>query len=257
MDAAAAAAQPDAAELQRLRQRVSELDGENRRLEGEIAAANTPEKPVEKPAPKPADPEAIKQAEDLLGRVKANPGNGDTVEELANALHKADAPTREKAANELKAIVAADPKNKEARLALASVMATRFRDLRNPMDQGKLAGDIKTELDKALEIDPAYYDAQHFMAIMKVNYPPFTDEFKTANKDLDRALELQASLPWEDEFGDIYAAYSGWYRAQGMLDEAAAKVQAGLDKAPRHEGLLAEKKKVDEARTAKNAPKEE
>lgn len=261
-DAAAAATQPDAAEMQRLRQRVSELEGETRRLDGELAAAKatgekTADKPADNPGTKPADPEAIKLAADLLTRLKANPGNQDTVEELSKALHKADAATREKAVSELKALVTTEPQNKEARLALASVMAIRFRDLRNPMDQGKLAGDIKTELDKALEIDPAYYDAQHFMAIMKVNYPPFTDEFKTANKDLDRALELQAGLPWEDEFGEIYQAYSGWYRTQGMLDEATAKVQAGLDKAPRHDGLLAEKKNVDDAKAAKNAPKEE
>jgi hypothetical protein len=94
------------------------------------------------------------------------------------------------------------------------------------------------------------------MAVMKVNYPTFTDEFKTANKDLDKALELQANMAWDDSFADIYVHYSVWYRKQGKLDEAAVKVQAGLDKAPRNEALLAEKKAVDEARAAKNTPKE-
>jgi hypothetical protein len=87
-----------------------------------------------------------------------------------------------------------------------------------------------------------------FLALMKVEYPTFSPEFKGANQDLERALKLQAKMTWEDDFADIYVGYSTWYRKQGKLDEAAARCQAGLDKAPRHEGLLAEKKKVEDAR---------
>lgn len=258
----AAAKSANTAELTALRDKVAKLEAETRRLEAELAtrpAASTTDKPAEPPAdkqPAAADPEAVKQAQELLGKVKANPTDYDTVEKLAEALRKADASTREKAIADLKAIVAADPRNKEARLALASVMVTRFRDLRNPMDQGALAAEIKTELDKAIDIDPGYYEAQHFLALMKTGYPPFTEEFKTANKDLDRAIELQSKMTWDDSFSEIYAAYAGWYRRQGKLEEAAAKVQAGLDKDPRNEDLLAEKKRIDDARAAKEGSKE-
>jgi len=255
-------AESRAEEITALEAKVRDLEAQVARLQEELVVARAAQpapaakQPAEQPIERPVPTEANRKAEDLLARVKANPANEDLFEEMADALEKADNATRLNAVDELKALVAAEPRNKDARMALATALATRFRDLLNPMDQGKLAADIKVELDKALEIDPEYYYAQHFMAVMKVNYPPFTDEFKTADKDLDKTLELQAKMPWEKDFAEVYAAYSKWYRAQGKLEEAAAKVQAGLDKEPRDEGLLAEKKKVDEARAAKDAPKE-
>ena len=45
----------------------------------------------------------------------------------------------------------------------------------------------------------------------------------------------------------MYAAYAEWYFKQDKLEEAAAKVQAGLDHAPRNQGLLDEQTKIENA----------
>lgn len=231
------------AALAELRKRLEALESSRKEVPATTAADT---------APTPTQPETdvTAQVDGLLPQVRANPGDQNKLSELAGLLRKADKAARDKAISELRALVAEQPQSKEARLALAELLTTRFADLKNPMDQGRLASDVKKELDAALKIDPDYYDAVHFLAILKANYPTFTSEFQTAEKELLKAVELQAALTWEDRFADIYATWGMWYRVQGKLDEAGAKVQQGLDKAPRHEGLLAEKQRIEAARQA-------
>ena len=68
--------------------------------------------------------------------------------------------------------------------------------------------------------------------------------------DSEVLAHLLATAPgpgWEDRFADMYAAYAEWYFKQDKLEEAAAKVQAGLDHAPRNQGLLDEQTKIENA----------
>lgn len=244
-------AEPQLADLQA---RIRELEQKIAELE----AARTPQ-PAAQPKPEaetPAQPDAtalqesVKRIDALLPLVKSDAATGKQRDDLLELLFKSDRETRDRVIGEIQKWVADEPANKQARLALASVLVARFADLKKDdfMGQATLAGQITDEAQKALELDPEFYEAVAFLALMKVEYPTFSPEFKAANKDLNRALELQAKLTWEERFADVYVGYSTWYRKQGKLDEAAAKCQAGLDKSPRHEGLLAEQKKVDEAR---------
>lgn len=246
---------------------VAELKATIAGLEKKIAeleAAKATQPTVEKkPEPeKPAQPDAAALAETakridaLLPQVKSDAATGKQRDELLELLFKSDKPTRDRVIADMQEWVKAEPGNKHARMALASALVSRFADIKRDdfMAQATLAGDITGEAEKSLELDPEFYEAVAFLALMKVEYPTFSPEFKGANKDLDRAITLQAKLTWEDRFAEIYVGYSTWYRKQGKLDDAAAKVQAGLDKAPRNEGLLAEQKKIDDARAAAQGP---
>ncbi|MCB9895069.1 MAG: hypothetical protein H6839_11515 [Planctomycetes bacterium] len=242
-------------EVARLNKRIGELQSEIDRLKA-APVASEPEKdstdpaePTKTPVDPQPDPELQRKLEDLLPLVKGETGS-ESLRKLQTLLYSADKATRDDYIAKVRKWVEDEPQNKQARMALASVLTTRFQDLKNPMDQGALATQIKKETETALEIDPEYYEAQHFLAILKVNYPTFMPEFTGADKDLDKALELQAKMTWEDRFADIYSAYGMWYRKQEKYDEAAAKVQAGLDHAPRNQGLLDEQQAIEDARKA-------
>jgi tetratricopeptide (TPR) repeat protein len=244
--------------------RVEQLQATIAALEKRIAelesakpqpAAETPRpaQPETGPSPAPdarAKAEAVARLDALLPLVKSDAATTRQRDEMLELLFKTDKETRDRVIAEMQKWVTDEPSNKQARLALASALVSRFADLKRDdfMGQATLAGKITEEAEEALKLDPEFYDAVAFLALMKVEYPTFSPEFKGANKDLERALKLQAKMTWEDHFADIYVGYSTWYRKQGKLDEAAARCQAGLDKAPRHEGLLAEKKKVEDAR---------
>ena len=206
----------------------------------------TPEDTPETTPPAP-DPKVKQRLTDLLPLVKTGTDR-EALNEAVELIYGSDKQTRDDFITEIQTWVKNEPNNKYARLTLARALTTRFQDLEGKfMKQGELAGQIRTETEKALETDPDYYEAVHFLAILEVNYPAFTPEFKGADKDLDKALELQKTLTWEDHFADIYTAYAQWHRKQGQLDAAAAKVQAGLDHAPRNQGLLDEQKRIEDA----------
>lgn len=245
-------------QVEKLKAEVAALEKKVAELEAEKAKQPTVEaKPAEPTPATPAQPddaaaqaEAAKRVEALLPLVKSDSATGKQRDELLEQLFKADKPTRDRVIEDMKKWVNDEPANKHARMGLANALVSRFVDLKKDdfMGQATLAGQITDEAEKALELDPEFYEAVAFVALMKVEYPTFSPEFKGAHKDLDRALELQAKLTWEDRFAEIYVGYSMWYRKQGKLDEAAAKCQAGLDKAPRNDALIAEQKKVEDAR---------
>lgn len=216
-------------------------------------AAQAP--PENKPAPEPEAPAADRPAPNPERELEAVwplvKGGTDAaaIDELMELATKGDKPFRDAIIQRVRDWVKEEPANARARLALAVVLTTRFRDLRTePMKQGELAAEVKGELEKALEIDPAFYDAVHFMAILKANYPSFTPEFKGAQKDLDKALEMQAQLPWDERFCEVYVAYATWYRVQKKYEEALAKVNDGLQKSSQNAGLLAEKANIEKAK---------
>ena len=230
------------------------IDGLEERLksleEAKTAESSTPTDPAEEPPPvSRALP--IKVVRELLAQllpmIESNPGDRKSIGEYINLLQIGDKEDRDQAIEAMEKLVAADPESKEARMALASVLQTRFRDVRQGIKQGALATRIKEHVSKALDLDSEFYDAQHYLAIMQVGYPVFMEVFKTADKDLDKALELQAKLPWEDLFAEIYAAYGEWHLKKGEHELALKKVQEGLDKAPRNQGLLNQKKKIEAA----------
>ncbi len=232
------------AEITALTTRVSALEKQI----ASQASAGTSKPEIAEPTPaedtpKPDAAAADRQYETLWPLVKS--GDKKAMNELSELANGSSKEFRDRVIKQARDWVKDEPENKQARLTLASLLVSRFQDLRSePMKQGALAGEIVTEIDKALTIDPDYYEARHFLAIMKANYPTFAPEFKTANIDLDKALEMQAQMPWEDIFCEIYAAYSMWFRKQGKLDEALAKVNAGLEKSSQDAGLLAEKEAV-------------
>lgn len=232
-----------------LRAKIADLEAEIEELKQRAETPDNDEgEEVDLPV-KTLDPAVVeRKVNELMPLVRA--GDGNAMGELTDTLNRADKASRDDAIQRLRDWASDEPDNKHARLALAMVLTTRFRDLANPMEQGALASEVKTEIEKATEIDPDYYEARHFLAILKVNYPPFTPEFKEADKDLDKALELQQAMTWEDHFAEIYASYSMWHRMQNQLDEAAGWVQKGLDRAPRNQGLLDERARVEEARDA-------
>lgn len=250
--------------------KISKLSSKNKELADEVDALNTklesaptttpaPEEPpvteptVENPEDTPEatpdvpDPKVKQRLSELWPLVKTGTDR-EALNEALRLANGADKETRDDFITKMQTWVKDEPNNKYARLAFAQALTTRFQDLEGKfMKQGELAGQVKSETDKALETDPDYYDAVHFLAILKVNYPAFTPEFKEANGDLDKALELQKTLTWEDHFADIYTAYAQWHRKQGQLDAASTKVQAGLDHAPRNQGLLDEQKRIEDA----------
>lgn len=233
-------APPATGETEALKQRISELESEIATLK-EAPPEATPDSGPE------IDTESIwQELEELMPMVKA--GDMTAIGKMQAHLDGANKEIRDSYITRMRDWVKQEPENKHARVALAMALTSRFRDLKNPMDQGALAGQVKEETLKALEIDPEYYEAQHFLAILQSSYPAFTPEFKTADVQLDRALALQAKMTWEDRFAEIYAAYGRWYRQQKKFDEAAAKVQAGLDLAPRNQGLLDEQQRIEDAR---------
>lgn len=237
------------AEILALTKRVSELE---KQLASQPAAntsnpAETEPKPVDD---KPANDTAAadRQSEALWPLVKS--GDKKAMNDLSELANGSSKEFRDRVIQQARDWVKDEPESKQARLTLASLLVSRFQDLRSePMKQGALAGEIITEIDKALTIDPDYYEARHFLTIMKANYPTFAPEFKTANVDLDKALEMQAQMPWEETFCEIYVAYSMWFRKQGKLDDALARVNAGLEKSSQDAGLLAEKEAVMAAQT--------
>lgn len=244
-------------ENEQLKLRIKSLEAEIEALkasepepgtEPPTPTVETPETPEPELPPQP-DPAVKQRLAELLPLVKTGADRA-ALREAMDTINDSDKQTRDDFISEMQAWVKDEPQNKHARVALAYALGSRFQDLQdNPMKQGALAGQLKTEIEKAIEIDPDYYEAVHFLAIMKVNYPTFTSEFKDANTSLDRALEMQASMTWEDRFSDIYLHYAEWFFKQDMLDEAAAKVQAGLDHAPRNQGLLDEQRKIDDAQS--------
>lgn len=171
--------------------------------------------------------------------------NNSDVYEL---LWQVDAKTRKEVVDKLKAMVAENPEDKHLRLALANALITTFADVKQGIEQGVLAGAIMKEARTAEKIDPDFYDAVAFIAVYKANYPEGFAEFNEAWKDLDKALEMQAKMPWEDRFGEIYVAYSAWFFKQKKYDEALTKAQAGLDKDARNQELIDLKKKIEEAK---------
>ena len=232
-----------------LKKRIAELEAEIETLKAEASPAAETET-VEAPPEVEVDPEVKRQLADLLPLVKGETST-DSLEKLVGTLERADEQTRIDYVEEMRNWVKNDPESKHAHLALALTLTARFQDLEGDiMKQAALAGEVAEETNKAIEIDPEFYEAVHFLGILQVNYPSFTPEFKEANKTLDRALEMQAEMTWEDDFAEIYAAYGMWYRVQKKYDDAAAKVQAGLDLAPRNQGLLDEQQRIEDARNA-------
>jgi outer membrane murein-binding lipoprotein Lpp len=237
---------------EKLSARITQLEAEIERLKKQPEApTELPVKPAEpepQPAPEPAkpDPEVVKRLDELLPMIKA--ADSKSMETAYELIVASDKQTRDDFIARVQQWVKDEPQSKVARLALATVLVSRFRDLKDPMKQGALAGQIKTETEKAIEIDPEYYDAVHFLAVLQVNYPTFTPEFKDANTTLDKALSMQENMTWEDRFAEIYAAYGMWYRMQEKYEDAAAWVQKGLDKAPRDQGLLDEQKAIEDAK---------
>ncbi|KAA0207897.1 hypothetical protein EDM80_15630 [bacterium] len=221
-----------------------------------------PAKPPEKAAPeagaeaKPALPadakakaeEARRKLADLLPGYYANLGDPQTRQKVNDLLWEADAETRKEVVAKLKALVADEPDNKHLRMALAEAMTSTFRDVKQGLEQGILASNIMKEAKKAQSIDPDYYDAVHFVAVFKANYPPGFPEFEGAKADLDKALSMQAKMTWEARFTEIYEAYGKWYLVQKKYDDALAITQAGLDKDARAENLIALKQRIEEAR---------
>lgn len=243
----------DSAELQRLQTRIKELEAEIERLKSTPveSPAIEPAQPEVKTEPEPkSDPQDKQRLDELLPLVKTGTDRA-ALDEALGLIEKADKPTRDDFIAQMRQWTKDEPENKHARLSLALALTSRFQDLRGDMmKQGALAAEVKKETDKALAIDPDYYEAVHFLAILKANYPSFTPEFKDAPASLDKALELQANMTWEDRFADIYTAYAMWYRVQKRYDEAAAKVQAGLDHAPRNQGLIDEQQAIENARNS-------
>ncbi|MCC6574112.1 MAG: hypothetical protein IT462_09990 [Planctomycetes bacterium] len=221
----------------------------------EVAAAtpktapkvDEPKKPevVETPKPLPGAGETGAEIARKLELAKADMSIRENMRAAIDALGQADKQTRADFVAELKKQVAEKPDDKFLRLGLATAMTTQFEDVGPGMEQGKLAYAIAEHADKAIELDKDYYDAVHFIAIFHSHYPPGFPEFKKAGKELDRAIELQAKLVWEETFTEIYGAYGRWLAAQDKKEEALAKVQAGLDKSPRNETLLAQKKELE------------
>jgi outer membrane murein-binding lipoprotein Lpp len=229
-----------------LKARIAELEAEVEALRQAAAATPDPETTPEPEPPVKIDTEAVKRKmEELWPLLQA--GDRNALGDMQDLLDGANKELRDTYITQVRDWVKDEPESKQARMVLAVALATRFQDLKDPMQMGALAGEIKDQTEAALKIDPDYYEARHFLAILKANYPSFTPEFKTANEALDKALELQAKMTWEDRFADIYAAYGMWYRMQKQYDDAAAKVQAGLDLAPRNQGLLDEMKRINNA----------
>jgi tetratricopeptide (TPR) repeat protein len=212
--------------------------------------ANPPDAPTDTAgAAKTPLAKDMRRLEELMPLIKSDV-TGEQVYELVEIAEDSNKAFRDEVISRMRDWVKAEPENSRARLGLALALTTRFRDIRGDMmKQATLAGEVRKEAEKASEIDPEYYDAVHFMAILKVNYPTFAQEFQGAKEDLDKALEMQAQLPWDDAFCEIYAAYSLWYRKQGKLDDAMTKVNAGLQKSPQHKDLLNEKKAIEDRKT--------
>jgi len=241
----------DNGETGKLKLRIDELEAEVARLKAAPPAEVV--KPEEaKPGPEPAKRETIpadearKRFDELLPDVKR--GDDAALGALTDLMYGADKETRDQFIETVRQWVKEEPDNKLAHLTLAAVLTSRFQDLTNPMKMGALAGEIKDATNAALKIDPEYYDAVHFLAILKVNYPTFTPEFKDAPTTLDKAISMQAEMTWEDRFGEIYVGYSQWHRKQNQLDKATERVQQGLDKAPRYQPLLDEQQAIEAAK---------
>jgi cell division protein FtsB len=242
------------AENERLTQQVGELKAEIETLkeakpetDPTVEEPSKPTKEPDKPKNETLDPAVKQRLEELLPLVKAG-ADRKAINDALDLVRKANKPARDEFIKRMQDWVKEEPKNEHARYSLAQALTARFQDIAGqPMKQGALAGQVKEELDKALEVDPDFYDAVRFKAVLEVNYPVFTPEFKEANLALDKAIELQDKMTWEDRFADMYTAYAEWYFKQNKLDQAADKVQAGLDHAPRNQGLLDEKKKIEDA----------
>lgn len=237
-------------ETEPLRREIAELKARIAELEQAPAPEAEPEPTPAAPAAEAPNAEHLARLDELMPAVKTSAG-GTELDEMWELASRGNKALRDEIIRRVREWSSAEPDSARARVALATALTTRFADLDGQfMQQGQLAGEVKKELETALEIDPGYYDAVHFMAIMKANYPPFADEFKTAGVDLDKAIKMQESLPWEERFCDVYTIYSQWLRKQGKLAEAEAKTAAGLQKSPANEGLLAEQAAIKAAREA-------
>ncbi|MBX3459704.1 MAG: hypothetical protein KF696_07015 [Planctomycetes bacterium] len=232
--------------IARLEKRVAELEAAPKPAPPARPEPDSRTDQTEPAQPSPPNPE--RELEAVWPLVQSG-ADASAIDELSGLAMRGDKSFRDTVIQRLRDWVKQEPENARARLALAVLLTTRFIDLRNePMKQGALAAEVKQEIERALEIDPGYYDAVHFLAILKVNYPSFTPEFKGAKTDLDKALEMQAQLPWEERFCDVYAAYGMWYRVQKKYDDALARVNDGLQKSSQNAGLLAEKANIEKAR---------
>ncbi|MHC4839909.1 MAG: hypothetical protein ACYTDT_02970 [Planctomycetota bacterium] len=247
------AAEPDTsaldAEIVTLKARIKELEEAPKKPVVTDGPEPGSENPETVPVPTELSEEDKARIDDLIPTMNTDAAGTEQRNELRELLARADKETRTKAVKTLKELVAKEPENQYARLALAELMTTQFQDVGGGIAAGRLATDIKKEIKKATEIDPEYYDAQHFLALFNVGYPTFMPDFQNANVQLDKCIELQADMTWEERFADVYAAYGQWYQKQQMYDEGLQKVQEGLDKSPRNEGLLARKTSIE---TAKN-----
>jgi tetratricopeptide (TPR) repeat protein len=214
-------------------------------------AADAPDAPPAAAEPRPETAQLLRRIDELLPIIKSSAGSGSELNELVEPAWRAERSYRDALIEKVRQWVKDDPERSRARLALATVLTTRFRDLeRDVMKQAELGSEVQKEVNKALEIDPESYDVWHFLATSNVYYPTFTTEFQEANKALDKALTMQAGMAWEERFCEIYASYGMWYRKQNKLDDALAKVNEGLEKSAQDKGLLAEKAAIEKARTA-------
>lgn len=241
-----------AASVKKLADRVTVLEALPAAAPPAPGVEARPEPAAEKPAAeapgRPAPAEVVARINTLLPGLKSDSGTGAQRDELLGLLFQADKETRDRVIGEMREWAKAEPENKHARLGLANALVSRFADVSGDlMKQGSLAAEIMKEAGTANELDAEFYDALHFIALMKAGYPSFAPEFTQAGKDMDRALAMQANMPWEDRFADIYTAYAKWYRVQKKHDQALAKAQAGLDLAPRNAELLAEKAAIEAA----------
>jgi predicted Zn-dependent protease len=177
---------------------------------GPTAKVDEPKEKTEAEKAKEIEEAKTKLAE-KLGRFYENVSDHAASKDVYELLWQVDAKTRKEVVDKLKALVAENPEDKNLRIALAQALTTTFRDVKTGIEQGILAGNIMKEAKKASQIDPDFYDAVAFVAVFKANYPEGFTEFAEAYKDLDKALELQSKMTWEDRFGEIYVAYGRWY----------------------------------------------
>jgi tetratricopeptide (TPR) repeat protein len=223
-----------------LRPQVEQLKADVRALRAEIDALKT-ERPVgiatsvsSKPEPAPPPASTPKSA--------AAPKQGPSLEQIWTALRQGlSSEAAQKLFEEarkgksidaligsLEAIVEENPENAPAHCLLARACIDALMAEPDFTKKGDWAQKADQEYAKAIEADPALWDAVYGRAVSLSWWPEQLGRMPDAIHGFERALELQAGSSAQPRYADTYAQLARLYTKSSLNDKATAVLAEGL-----------------------------
>jgi len=236
-----------------LRPQLEQLRSEVQALRSQLNAL-----PKESPAPASARPEAAPRAAapPAAASLPAAPKEGPSLDQIRLVLRQGMTPeavqklfeearkgkSMEALVRSLEAIVEENPQDPSAHCLLARSCIEALMVEPDFIKKGDWARKADAEYVKAIERDPAYWDALYGRALSLSWWPEQLGKLPEAIAGFEKALELQAGSAAQPRYADTYAQLGRLYTKAARTDKAMTVLSEGLRVFPGNDEI---KKQLD------------